>query len=33
MKCEMCGVEREGGIEDRIPLCHSCYWKREGVEE
>jgi hypothetical protein len=25
MKCRECGIERERGIEDEIPLCHSCY--------
>ena len=25
MKCKKCGIQREGGIEDEIPLCHMCY--------
>jgi hypothetical protein len=33
MKCRECGIEREGGIEDKIPLCHSCYCRLGGVEE
>lgn len=33
MKCMDCGIVREGGIEDKIPLCHSCYIARGGVEE
>ena len=27
MKCRECGNEREGGIHDKIPLCHNCYIK------
>jgi ribosomal protein L37AE/L43A len=25
MFCKECGIKREGGIQDKIPLCHSCY--------
>lgn len=28
MQCDDCGIEREGGIEDDIPLCHVCYCER-----
>jgi hypothetical protein len=25
VKCKKCGVERDRGIQDTIPLCHNCY--------
>lgn len=38
MQCEDCGIEREGGIQDDLPLCHVCYCERyllsvEGAED
>jgi len=33
MKCRECNQEREGGIVDKIALCHVCYEKLGGVDE
>jgi hypothetical protein len=33
MKCRECNQEREGGIVDKIPVCHVCYEKLGGVDE
>jgi hypothetical protein len=32
MKCRECGEDREGGIVDKIPLCHACYIKIGGSD-
>jgi len=33
MKCRECKGEREGGIVDKIALCHACYINIGGANE
>jgi hypothetical protein len=33
MKCRECKQEREGGIVDKIALCHACYINIGGANE
>jgi len=33
MKCRECKQEREGGIVDKIVLCHACYINTGGANE
>jgi hypothetical protein len=33
MMCNECKQEREGGIVDKIALCHVCYINRGGQDE
>lgn len=33
MKCRYCGNLRDAGIQDNIPVCHVCWFKKGGVDE
>ena len=33
LKCRECKGEREGGIVDKIALCHACYINIGGANE